>query len=400
MNKIRVIISLLSLFVVLWIFPGSVLAADPTCSSLRINMSGTVENSYILNSSPTISFTLNGVSSSGYYVVSLDQGSGNYFAVFSSGTSSSALPVTFSMSNYDHRVGTNTLYLTGTGINTRCSITSFQLITGTGNQGYSCNYLYISQQRNGQECYGGNGGCIETGGGYKVRTQILKDGAVYSGGILIQKSEDAFGAQAQFVSNEHVASFANTGSSGTKTVQVKLDQPGGNNPIICIGSFQADISCGSTCLTTANDLAQSAIPPISGSNEPYKICEQIDRNQDHLATAYDNCINCVKLNINGQPGTEQNPGGLWTAIGCIPRDPTAIVQNLLRVGLGMGGGVALLMILAAGFLFSISQGDPKRTGEAKELLTAAISGLLFIIFSVVILQFIGYTVLQIPGFGG
>ena len=100
--------------------------------------------------------------------------------------------------------------------------------------------------------------------------------------------------------------------------------------------------------------------------------------------------------MGGDTGTE----GIWTAIGCIKRDPTEIVQNLLRVGLGMGGGVALLMILAAGFLFSISQGDPKRTGQAKELVTAAVSGLLFIIFSVVILQFIGYTVLQIPGFGG
>ena len=72
----------------------------------------------------------------------------------------------------------------------------------------------------------------------------------------------------------------------------------------------------------------------------------------------------------------------------------------MRLGLTMGGGVALLMILGSGFILSTSAGDPKRTGEAKEMLVAAITGLIFVIFSVAILQFIGFSVLQIPGFGG
>jgi hypothetical protein len=67
--------------------------------------------------------------------------------------------------------------------------------------------------------------------------------------------------------------------------------------------------------------------------------------------------------------------------------------------LGIAGGVALLTILSAAFLFSISQGDPKRTGQAKEMMTAAVIGLLFVIFSVTILQFLGVTVLHLPGFG-
>jgi len=91
--------------------------------------------------------------------------------------------------------------------------------------------------------------------------------------------------------------------------------------------------------------------------------------------------------------------GIYTAIGCIGADSESIVTRLVRIGLGIAGGVALLMILAAAFMFSTSQGDPKKAGEAKELITSAVLGLIFIIFSVTLLQFIGVTVLQIPGFG-
>jgi hypothetical protein len=96
---------------------------------------------------------------------------------------------------------------------------------------------------------------------------------------------------------------------------------------------------------------------------------------------------------------EGSEGGIWTAVGCIKRDPKGIVQSVLQIGLGIAGGVALLMILSAAFLFSTSQGDVKRTTEARELMSSAVIGLLFIIFSITILQFIGVTIFHIPGFG-
>ncbi len=90
--------------------------------------------------------------------------------------------------------------------------------------------------------------------------------------------------------------------------------------------------------------------------------------------------------------------GVWTAIGCIPTDHTSIVQVFIKLGLVTGGGVALLIILAGSFMLSVSQGDPKKTSEAKEMITSAIIGLIFIIFSVSILQLIGVQILHIPGF--
>ena len=96
--------------------------------------------------------------------------------------------------------------------------------------------------------------------------------------------------------------------------------------------------------------------------------------------------------------TCRSKDGIWTAVGCINSDPAIIIATLVRLGIGIGGGVALLLILAAAFLFTTSQGDPNKTKEAKELLQSAIIGLLFIIFSVAILQFLGAGILKIPGF--
>lgn len=114
----------------------------------------------------------------------------------------------------------------------------------------------------------------------------------------------------------------------------------------------------------------------------FKICDQISD-----STQLEKCNECLNMK------------GLWTAVGCINREPTNIVRSFIRIGLGLAGGTALLIILAAAFTLSTSQGDPKKVGDAKEMLTAAIIGLLFVVFSVTILQFIGVTILQIPGFG-
>jgi len=103
----------------------------------------------------------------------------------------------------------------------------------------------------------------------------------------------------------------------------------------------------------------------------------------------DKCFECFN----------QSPSGVWTAVGCIPTDPVDIIQTLLKIGLMLGGGVSLLIILAGSFMLSTSEGDPKKTSEAKEMITAAIIGLIFIIFSVSILQLIGVQILHIPGFG-
>jgi hypothetical protein len=88
-----------------------------------------------------------------------------------------------------------------------------------------------------------------------------------------------------------------------------------------------------------------------------------------------------------------------TAIGIISTDPPEFVKNIFTIVLGLAGGIALLMIIIAGYKFMTSAGNPEALKGATEQLTSAIVGLLFIILSFVILQIIGVDILRIPGFG-
>lgn len=88
-----------------------------------------------------------------------------------------------------------------------------------------------------------------------------------------------------------------------------------------------------------------------------------------------------------------------TAIGCIPVKGSSqdTIQFILRWALGVGGGIAFLLIVLSGFQIMTSQGNPERLKAGQELLTSAIMGLLMIIFSVFILRFIGIDLLALPG---
>lgn len=90
---------------------------------------------------------------------------------------------------------------------------------------------------------------------------------------------------------------------------------------------------------------------------------------------------------------------LDTAVGPIDTDPAKFVQQLFGIILSLAGGIAVLLIIYSGYQLMISQGNAEKVQGAKETLTSAIVGLIFIIFSLVILQIIGVDILRIPGFG-
>jgi hypothetical protein len=92
--------------------------------------------------------------------------------------------------------------------------------------------------------------------------------------------------------------------------------------------------------------------------------------------------------------------GIDTAIGCIPiNDTNDFMGWILGWGVGVGSGVAFLLIVYSSFIVMTSQGDPSRLKSGQELLTSAISGLIMLIFSVFILKFIGVDILGLNNFG-
>lgn len=90
-----------------------------------------------------------------------------------------------------------------------------------------------------------------------------------------------------------------------------------------------------------------------------------------------------------------------TAIGCISvlnKDGgKSFASDILRWAIGVGGGIAFLLILYSGFMLMTSTGNPERIKAGQELMTSAISGIVLLIFSVFILNFIGVNILGIFG---
>lgn len=88
----------------------------------------------------------------------------------------------------------------------------------------------------------------------------------------------------------------------------------------------------------------------------------------------------------------------WTALGCIQTDPSLFIGKILQIGIGIGGGIAFLLILFGGFQILMSAGNPEKLNAGKELITSAVTGLLIIIFSIFILRLIGVSIFSIPEF--
>lgn len=96
-------------------------------------------------------------------------------------------------------------------------------------------------------------------------------------------------------------------------------------------------------------------------------------------------------------GLECDPAkpSIKTAIGCIHTNPADLMQDVLKFGVGIGGGLAFLMMLLGAFQMLTSAGNPETLQAGRERLTSAIIGLLVIIFSVLLLQIIGVDILGI-----
>jgi len=90
--------------------------------------------------------------------------------------------------------------------------------------------------------------------------------------------------------------------------------------------------------------------------------------------------------------------GILTAIGCVPTQPQALVEGLIRYGTLAAGGVAFLLMILGAIQMITAEGNPETIKHAQERFYSAIIGLLLIIFSVLLMQVIGVDILDLPGF--
>ena len=85
-----------------------------------------------------------------------------------------------------------------------------------------------------------------------------------------------------------------------------------------------------------------------------------------------------------------------TAFGDVGGDAPALAQKFLNLAIGIAGGVAFLMMVFGAYRLIFSAGNPEAIQQGREVITAAISGLLVIVFSIFILRLIGISVLGLP----
>jgi len=91
--------------------------------------------------------------------------------------------------------------------------------------------------------------------------------------------------------------------------------------------------------------------------------------------------------------------GINTALGCISFDAESggFVRSLLGIIIGLGGGVALLLILYGVFIVTTSAGIPDKLNQGKEIISSAVAGLVFIILAIFLMNLIGVKILALPG---
>lgn len=93
--------------------------------------------------------------------------------------------------------------------------------------------------------------------------------------------------------------------------------------------------------------------------------------------------------------------GINTALGCIKISGSNagndLVKTILQIATGLGGGIALLLILYGVFIITTSAGIPDKLKAGSEIITSAVIGLIFILLSVFLVHLIGINILGIPG---
>lgn len=163
---------------------------------------------------------------------------------------------------------------------------------------------------------------------------------------------------------------------------------GAESSVECDHSLHSSCSCvppeGTWCGVNNEECGQSRSTVV-----PFNLCKQVPEEKREV------CYACMQ----GEGEFAGVGEGIWTAFGCVSTQAEQIIVFFTRISLGIAGIFALLQMVSASFMIATSAADVQKASKAKDTFTSAITGILFIIFSVSILQFIGVRVLQIPGLG-
>lgn len=180
----------------------------------------------------------------------------------------------------------------------------------------------------------------------------------------------------------------------------------GNVPGVCGSPSCVCIDKTSSCQVYPVDTCTQNDPNTScqGDTSGYSCKTKVPTGPNYNTTVpvknfpYSSAVNRLLYCDGSDKPTSLPTNRIYTAIGCLPvGDLESLVSSILGWAIGIGGGVAFLLIIYSGIMIMTSSGNPERLKAGQELLTSAIAGLIMLIFSVFILRVIGVDILQIPG---
>lgn len=156
---------------------------------------------------------------------------------------------------------------------------------------------------------------------------------------------------------------------------------------ICIPEAQGDEYTGQQCVNSSCKKKGDKFICINNKLNP-------------ISTPCGTSLSGDDSNAIKKTKTKNNEGweclNISSALGIrVYTDPFKLVPQIIEVILGFAGAIVIILIIRSGYKLMFSQGNPEKVQEAREELTSAIVGLLFIIFSFVLLQFITNDILRI-----
>lgn len=144
------------------------------------------------------------------------------------------------------------------------------------------------------------------------------------------------------------------------------------------------------CATSGSPLCVLRVNCPGDSNYSGYCCDNINQ-----------CYNTTAKGPESAPGPfcGNDNKGINTALGCISYEAEGggFVKSLLSIIIGLGGGVALLLILYGVFIVTTSAGIPDKLNQGKEIISSAVAGLVFIILAIFLMNLIGIRILALPG---
>lgn len=137
----------------------------------------------------------------------------------------------------------------------------------------------------------------------------------------------------------------------------------------------------------------ATIGPLPVSSQDYNLhLEKSSPPQKDCGTFSFSVVNASPTPI-GLPAPNPCASGTCnTALGNIPTDITGFAGKVLSIAIGLAGGIALILLVFGSIRVLTSSGDQQRLSGGRDTIVAAIAGLLFLIFSVLILKAVGVAI--------